>query len=113
MTLTDYFMSASTLFHKTPHSNRNVSFDADYVNSFLYGISNKMIREKMVEDLQQVHPSRMTKRGVEIVCEWDDMEYSLREGGLLVMIAAKEQNASKRKGRIMNPNPRGLIETNF
>jgi hypothetical protein len=94
--------------------DNDTRFDTDFVSSFLRGISTKKIREKLVDELRQFHPSRMKKDGwVEILCEWGDIEAGLLRGGLLMNLENDHAN-DKRKGRILNEvNPRTMVETDF
>lgn len=111
-TVKDYFININAVFQSTPNSDNDPRFDIDFVNAFIRGMTSKKAREKVVDELRQLHPSRAKKDGwVEVLCEWDDVEHGLRRAGLFTDSEKKGSTANKRNGRFINP--RTMVETDF
>jgi hypothetical protein len=109
-----YYANANAAFQNTPN-NDNGRFNVDFVNTFLRGITNIKTKDKLIGELQQLHPSRVKADGwIEIICEWSDVEDGMRRAHVWGE-TDKETTSKKRKGRILNHrhlvDPRNAIET--
>lgn len=68
--------------------------EIDFVNSFIRGITSSKIREKLIGQLQQIHPSKQKKDGrVEILCDWTQL-------GLLI----ENFSSNQRKDGVVRKN---------
>jgi hypothetical protein len=70
--------------------------EVDFVAAFISGITDSKIGNRLVIELQRLHPCRNRKDGrVEVLCDWDDVTEGLRKAGLLS--SAKEPSRTKPK----------------
>jgi hypothetical protein len=103
-------MKASNIFTTLP--NTGPQFEIDFVALFIKGIRESKTRQKLVNELQLIHPCRMKKDGkMEILCEWGDVREALVSAGLVERVAEEGEQAPRRKGNILVP--RELIEGAF
>lgn len=106
-----YHQKANEIFKALP--NKDTKLEIEFVNAFIRGITTERSREKLVDELQQIHPSRNKKDGkVEILCDWEDVLGGMRQAGMLEGRSEKEKSKEtsfNKKKRILNP--RGQVET--
>ncbi|KAE9381500.1 hypothetical protein N431DRAFT_425071 [Stipitochalara longipes BDJ] len=58
--------------------------EVDFVSAFISGITDPKIKNRLIAELQQLHPSRNRKDGrIEVLCDWDDIPDGLKKAGLL------------------------------
>jgi len=72
--------------------------EVDFVSAFISGITDPKMRNRLIAELQQLHPSRNRKDGrIEVLCDWHDIPEGLRKAGLL----SPAMETSRRKHRIL------------
>ena len=100
--LETYLLNSSSIFSTLPNSGPQ--FQIDFVALFVKGIRDSKAREKLVNELQLIHPSKMKKDGkMEILCEWDDVSDALRSARLIEMGDKEGEQAPRRKRNILVP----------
>ena len=102
-----YLHNASSIFSTL--SNTGPQFEINFVALFIKGLRDGSAREKLVNELQLIHPSKMKKDGqMEILCEWEDVPEALKSAGMVEIDAREGERPPRRKGNILVP--RELIE---
>lgn len=92
----NYYNNANEAFKQL--NVNEAQMEVDFVSAFISGITDSKIKNRLIAELQQLHPSRNRKDGrIEVLCDWDDIPEGLRKAGLLS--PAKE--FSRRKHRIL------------
>jgi hypothetical protein len=91
-----YYNNANDVF-KTLDMN-DPQMEIDFISSFIKGIADPKTGNKLLTELQQLHPSRSRKDGsIEVLCDWDDVPEGLRRAGLL----SPSKEPSRRKPKVL------------
>jgi hypothetical protein len=91
-----YYNNANEVFKSLNMSDPQM--EVDFISAFIKGITDSKISNKLITELQQLHPSRIRKDGwVEVLCDWEDIPEGLRRAGML----SPAKNPSRRKHRIL------------
>jgi hypothetical protein len=91
-----YYNNANEVFKSLNMTEPQM--EVDFISAFIKGITDSKISNKLITELQQLHPSRNRKDGtVEVLCDWEDIPEGLRKAGLLS--PAKEP--SRRMHRVL------------
>lgn len=109
----EYYAKANSMYQALQDVDTSFDFDVHFVGAFLRGIESVKARDKLVDELRQLHPSKvMENKRIDIMCEWEDVEDAIHRAGLFVEVVK-----AKRQGRFMNPksfmNPRTMVETDI
>ncbi len=87
--------------------------EIDFITNFIKGINETKNRQKLLDDLSQIHPSKRKMNGfVEILCDWDELLEGIKRVGMWDTNSEKE---SKKRKRILagRGEPRGMVETSL
>lgn len=91
-----YYNNANDVFKTLNMSDPKM--EIDFISAFIKGIADSKIGNKLLTELQQLHPSRSRKDGrIEVLCDWDDVPEGLRRAGLL----SPSKEPSRRKHRVL------------
>jgi hypothetical protein len=89
-----YFTKASDAY--TTLTTTSVQIERNFVSAFIRGIRDSRNRAKLISQLEQTFPTRVTKDNrVEVRCEWVDIEEALLQARLMV----KEGEPSRKRAR--------------
>jgi len=91
-----YYNNANDVFKTLNMSDPQM--EIDFISAFIKGMADSKIGNKLLTELQQLHPSRSRKDGrIEVLCDWDDVPEGLRRAGLL----SPSKEPSRRNHRVL------------
>ena len=76
-----YHAISSAAFNKLGDCDHQIG--VEFISAFIRGIRENKTRAKLVQELQQYHPSKDKDGKLEIYCEWLDIQEALKKAELI------------------------------